>query len=203
MRDDPEGRVAGVLLAAGLSSRMGANKLLLPLGGQSVLRRAAITALAAGLDPLIVVLGHESDRAHQELAGLSCTALRNDDYASGIHSSLRAGFRAVPDDADAAVVVLADMPFVDAAMIRALIERFRAARAPLAISTYGGVIAPPTLYGRALFDELRALEGAGCGKRVIQRHRADAAELAWPESALSDLDVPADVERVRAALERA
>ncbi len=195
------GAVAGVLLAAGSSSRLGRNKLLLRIGGTTVLRRSATTALEAGLDPVLVVLGHELDQALAELRGLPVRAVPNPEHAAGINTSLRAGIRAVPPDAPAAVVLLADMPFVTAAMIRGVVDRFRAGDAPLVLSTYGGVLAPPTVYARALFPELGAARGEGCGKQVMRRHRAEAAELSWPASALADIDVPADVDRVQDALE--
>jgi molybdenum cofactor cytidylyltransferase len=201
MPAERQGGVAGVVLAAGSSSRMGVNKLVLPLGGTTVLRRAVATASDAGLDPVLVVLGHEAERARAELAGLACTPVVNPDHARGINTSLRAGIRAVPEGAAGAVVLLADMPFVTAEMVRTVVARFRAGDAPLVISCYGEVLAPPTLYGRELFPELGALEGEGCGKRVMKRHRARAVEVAWPEAVLGDLDVPADVERARAALE--
>jgi molybdenum cofactor cytidylyltransferase len=201
MKGERGGRVAGVVLAAGSSSRMGQNKLLLPLGGSSVLRHAVGTAAAAGLDPILVVLGHESERAQAELAGLSFTPVLNPEFARGINTSLSAGISAVPDDAAAAVVMLADMPLVNVEMVRTLIARYGSSGAPLVLSVYDGVLAPPTLYGRALFPELRTLDGDGCGKRVMKRHRDAASEVDWPASALTDLDVPADVERVRALLE--
>ena len=192
-------RVAGVLLAAGTSSRMGKNKLFLEVGGSSLLRRAARAAAAAGLDPLLVVLGHESDRARAELEGVSCTPVLNADYARGMYTSLRAGIAAVPEGAPAAVVMLADMPFVTAEMVRELIERWQGE--PLAVSLYGDVVAPPILYARALFPELCELDSESCGKRVVKRHRKDALEVPRPAAALADLDVPADVERVRSVLE--
>ncbi len=195
--------VAGVVLAAGLSSRMGSNKMLIELGGQTLVRRAVSTAVAAGLDPVVVVVGHDSERVRHELSGLRCTAVFNPEYVRGIHASLRAGLAALPADAGAAVVLLGDMPLVEAAMLRALVEAFRKGSAPLAISTYGEVIAPPILYSRALFPELRAIDDEGCGKRVVKQHRAEAIELRWPEETLTDLDSPADVERVRARLEAA
>ncbi len=201
MKDDRSGRVAGVLLAAGTSSRMGRNKLFLRLGGTSVLRRAVATAREAGLDPVLVVLGHESDRALAELEGLSCTPVLNQEYASGMNTSVRAGISAVPADATGAVLMLADMPFVTAGMLRSLVDRYRAGEEPLVVSTYGEVLAPPILYGRPLFGELRALDGDGCGKRVVKAHRAEAIEVEWPPSALTDLDVPDDLERVRTWIE--
>jgi len=201
MKDDRSGRVAGVVLAAGTSSRMGRNKLFLRLGGTSVLRRAVATAREAGLDPVLVVLGHESDRALAELEGLSCTPVLNQEYASGMNTSVRAGISAVPADATGAVLMLADMPFVTAGMLRSLVDRYRAGEEPLVVSTYGEVLAPPILYGRPLFGELRALDGDGCGKRVVKAHRAEAIEVEWPPSALTDLDVPDDLERVRTWIE--
>jgi molybdenum cofactor cytidylyltransferase len=194
-------RVAGVILAAGTSSRMGTNKLFLELSGTTVLRRAALTAAAAGLDPILVVLGHESKRAQVELTGLSCATIFNPEYARGMNTSLRAGISGVSESAPAAVVLLADMPFVTSEMIRQLVERWRVGNVPLVVSVYGDVVAPPILYASSLFPELRALDGDGCGKRVIKKHRGEALDVSWPVSALTDLDVPADVERVRTALE--
>jgi molybdenum cofactor cytidylyltransferase len=201
MKDDRSGRVAGVLLAAGTSSRMGRNKLLLALNGTSVLHRAVTTAIEAGVDPVLVVVGHESDRALAELDGVRCTTVVNPRYARGMNTSVSAGIAAVPADAIGAVVMLADMPFVTAEMVRTVVQRFRASDAPLVVSNYGDVLAPPILYGRGLFEELRALDGDGCGKRVVKAHRAEAVELQWPASALTDLDVPDDVERARMRIE--
>lgn len=192
------GPVAGILLAAGTSSRMGSNKLLFALDGETVLRRAARTALDGGLSPLLVVLGHEAERAGRELAGLPCQVVINPDYQQGINSSLKSGVAALPAEARAAMVLLADMPFVTAEMIAGLVERYRASAAPLVISDYAGVNAPPMLYDRALFGELLEMTGEGCGRQVVKRHREEAEVLAWPESALADLDVPEDYARLTA-----
>lgn len=189
---------AGILLAAGTSSRMGRNKLLLELDGESVLRRAARQALAAGLSPLVVVLGHEAERTAAELAGLPCQTVVNPDPTRGMHSSLKLGLGALPDAVPAAIVVLADMPFVTAEMIAALAERHRETEAPLVVSEYEGVHAPPTLYDRRLFGELLAVPDEGCGRQVVKRHRGEAEVLAWPAAALADLDVPEDYARVKA-----
>src|SRR4051794_28106850 len=171
--------VAGVVLAAGLSTRMGTNKMLLEVGGVSLVRRAVGTALAAGLDPVLVVVGHESARVEKELSGLRCTPVLNPEYARGIHASLKAGIAALPAQTQASVVLLGDMPLVDAAMVRALVDAFRGGTAPLAISLYGEVVAPPIVYARSLFAELRQIDGDGCGKRVVKQHRAEALELRW------------------------
>lgn len=195
------GPIAAVLLAAGSSARMGTNKLLLPLGGESLLRRAVRRASEAGLDPLVVVLGHDAGRVSGELAGFACRTVLNPDWALGKSASVRAGIASVPLEAVAAVVILADMPLVTAAMLGELARVYRQGSAPIVASRYGDVHAPPMLYDRALFGELVAMEGDGCGKQVVKRHRAEAAVLSWPAEALVDLDVPSDYERVQAALE--
>jgi molybdenum cofactor cytidylyltransferase len=181
-------RVAGIVPAAGASVRMGRNKLLLRIGGESVVRRTVTRALAA-LDPVIVVLGHEADRVRGELVGLPCRIVMNPEHGRGLRTSVRAGV--------AALVLLADMPLVTPAMLAALAERFRDTGAPLVLSRYGETIAPPHLYARSLLAELAA---AGSGQAVIERHRAEAQVLAWPPEALADLDLPADRERVAALL---
>jgi len=191
------GAVAGVILAAGASSRMGRNKLFFEVGGETLLRRAVRVTAEAGLDPVIVVVGHDAARAREALAGLPCRCIDNPAYARGINSSVRAGIGAVPDEAVAAVVILADMPFVTASMIATLVERFRESAAPLVISDYGGVNAPPQLYSRSLFGELLGMDGEGCGKQVVKRHRDEAIGVSWPADALTDVDVPEDYERLK------
>jgi CTP:molybdopterin cytidylyltransferase MocA len=68
------------------------------------------------------------------------------------------------------------------------------------ISDYSGVNAPPMLYDRSLFPELRAMTGEGCGKQVVKRHQGEALPVSWPEAALMDIDVPVDYERLKTEL---
>lgn len=195
MRD---GRVAGVVLAAGSSSRMGANKLLIDIGGETIVRRAARRALDAGLAPVIVVLGFEADRVADALQGLDVVLVVNSDHAGGMHGSVQAGIGRVPADCEAAMVILADMPLVTSAMSAGMVARFRSGAEPLVVSLYGEVQAPPTLYSRALFPALGAA-GDG-GRRVVGDHRDEAAAMAWPPALLADLDRPEDVERLRSTI---
>jgi molybdenum cofactor cytidylyltransferase len=182
---------------------MGQNKLFMELEGEPLVRRVVARAAAAGVEPLIVVLGHEADRVKQALDGISYTPVFNAEYERGVNSSLRAGIHAASETpAQAAVVVLADMPFVTTEMIATLLGKYRRGEAPLVISDYEGVNAPPMLYDRSLFDELSVPEGHGCGKQVVKRHRQEAESATWPAEALTDLDVPEDYERVKASMER-
>jgi molybdenum cofactor cytidylyltransferase len=199
MPPERTGAVAGVVLAAGTSTRMGHNKLLLELAGETLVHRAVRRVVDAGLDPVFVVLGHEADRIREAIGSLECQTVFNPNYEAGVNSSLRAGIHAVSESsAQAAVVVLADMPFVTTAMIRTLVDEFRKSDGPLVISDYQGINAPPMLYDRSLFHELAVSEGQGCGKHVVKRHRHEARSVTWPAEALTDLDVPEDIERIKA-----
>ncbi len=198
MRPEPRGPVAGVVLAAGSSTRMGGrNKLLLLLDGEALVRRAARRALAAGLDPVVVVLGHEADLVRRELTGLTLQIVVNADHAGGIHTSRRAGLAAVPPDRGAAVVLLADMPFVTEQMLATLVERYRDSDALLVVSEYAGEPAPPSLYDRALFEEIAGQQGEGRVQHVVARHPGEVLAVSWPAAALGDVDQPEDYERLR------
>jgi molybdenum cofactor cytidylyltransferase len=177
----PTSAVAGIVLAAGVSSRMGRDKRLLEINGETLVRRAARRAIEGGLSPLIVVL----DRPLEELAGLPCHIVINPDARRGMASSIDAGLRSIPASAPAAMIVLADMPSVTPEMIRTMIARYEATRAPLVVSEYGGVDAPPIIYDRSLFAE-------GCGQHIVRRHRGRAEIVPWPAAALVDLDEPDD-----------
>jgi molybdenum cofactor cytidylyltransferase len=203
MPADRAGTIAGVVLAAGTSSRMGQNKLLMELDGEPLVRRAVGRAAKAGLDPLIVVVGYEADRVTRALDGLDYQPVVNAEYERGVNSSLRAGIRAAAEsNASAAVIVLADMPFVTTAMFETLVERYRHGAAPLVVSDYDGVNAPPMLYDRSLFGELATSEGQGCGKHVVKQHRHEAESVSWPVAALTDLDAPEDFQRITTTADR-
>ncbi|MDE2870835.1 MAG: nucleotidyltransferase family protein [Gemmatimonadota bacterium] len=192
--DVPE--VAAVVLAAGASTRMGRNKLLLELDGETVVRRAVRTAIAAGLSPVVVVTGHACGKVAGQLRGLGCSNVHNDRYVEGTHTSVAAGIGAVGEGCGAAVVILADMPFVTPAMLRTLVDTYREARPPLVASRYGGSVnAPPILYDRRLFGELRRMD-ARCGREVVRRHLHEAIEVEWSAEAGRDLDRPDDYRRI-------
>ncbi len=195
MVDRDPGGVAAVVLAAGSSSRLGRNKLLVELGGETVVRRAAREAVRAGLSPVIVVIGFEATAVAAELQDLPVETVVNERHAEGMHCSLATGIGLVPATCDAALVMLADMPLVSASMLAETVARFRAGHAPLVISLYGEVQAPPTLYSRRLFGALLAADVPG-GREVVRQHRDQADVLRWPPDLGADLDRPEDVAKV-------
>ena len=189
-------RIAGIVLAAGAARRMGSNKMRLRLDGEPLVRRAARRALAADLDPVVVVLGRDAGEVAGEIADLPCDLVVNEDFTGPTSGSLHLGLGRLPDATEGAVIVLGDMVEVTDSMIRALVDAARATPAPLVVSRYGDVTAPPLLFRRSLFPELLAWTGEGCGKAVVQRHRQEAVFLDWPVAALVDVDTPEEFEKV-------
>src|SRR5947199_1759975 len=152
-------RIAGVILAAGASRRMGTNKMLLELEGEAVVRRAARRALAAGLSPVVVVLGHEATRAQAELAGPACEFVVNPAFTGPTSASLHWGLQRLDPEIGAAVVMLADMVLVTEQMLAAIVAASRRTDAPLVLSRYGDVPAPPPLFRPRAFAELVSSPG--------------------------------------------
>jgi molybdenum cofactor cytidylyltransferase len=185
-------RIAGIILAAGTSTRMGQNKMLLELEGEPLVRRAARRALAAGLEPVVVVLGFEAERASAVLDDLPCECVVNPAYNGPKSASLHAGLHRLPASIDAALVILPDMVRVSTPMLAELIAGAQRLAVPLIASRYGEVAAPPHLFRRSLFAELLAGHGEACGKDVVRRHRNEAHWVDWPTELLHDTDTPED-----------
>lgn len=189
--------VAGVILAAGASRRMGVNKMLLELEGESLIRRAVRSALAGGLSPVVVVIGHEPDCIRAALRDLPVEFAVNSDFTGPTSGSLHQGLRALGAEVGAAVVMLGDMVRVTPETLAMLIAAARGTDAPLVASRYGDVTAPPHLFRRSLFPELLAWTGEGCGKTVVRAHSHEAMYVDRPVALLTDVDTPEDFRAVQ------
>src|SRR5690348_15485128 len=190
-------RIAGVILAAGASRRMGKNKMLLALEGESLIRRAATRALEAGLSPVVVVIGHEAERLRAELRDLPVEFAVNPDFTGPTSGSLHQGLNALGPEVGAAIVMLGDMVRVTPETLAMLVAAARGTDAPLVVSRYGDVTAPPLLFRRVLFPELLAWTGEGCGKTVVKAHSHEAMYVDRPVALLADVDTPEDFEALR------
>ena len=191
--------VSAVVLAAGASTRMGRQKLLLPLGGEPLVRRTVRAVCDAGFDDVLVVVGFEGEKVQQALAGLPVRFAVNPHYATGMGSSFRTAVEHLAD-ADAAMFVLADQPFVTSAEYRAVLDAWRQHGSPIVSVRFGEVTAPPHLFTRAFFPELAELvHGA---RSVLERHRDVTRVLTLPADRLQDLDTPEDYELAKQRLER-
>lgn len=192
--------VSGVVLAAGASSRMGQHKLLLPLGGESLVRRVTAQILDAGFDDVLVIAGHEHAAVIAALDGLPVRHAVNADYATGMGSSFRTAIGALPDSM-AAMFALADQPLLTSREYRRLLDAHRHDPAGIVSVRYGEVTAPPHLFARRFFPELAVLEHGA--RPVLQRHADATIVLHLPPELLLDIDTPDDYERAKALFGRA
>lgn len=187
-------RIAAVVLAAGQSRRMGdRNKLLSEVDGEAMIRHVVHAALGSQAEEVVVVSGHEADKLEAALAGLAVRSVHNPDYAAGLSTSLHRGLGALPDDVDGAVVLLADMPKVDAATVDRLIAAFNPVEGrEICIPTWQGKRGNPVLIGRRFFPELQDITGDVGAKAVIAEYPEAVVEVPMSEPAvLLDIDTPA------------
>lgn len=194
-------RVFALLLAAGGSRRLGEPKQLLRIAGQTLVRRAALAALASRAERVWVVTGAHAERVEAALTGLALECVRCADWESGLAASLRTGVTAaLARDPDAsALVLLADQPAVEAALLDALIAR-HAGGAAIVACEYGGEPGVPALFAPRFARELLSLEGDRGAKALLLRERAATALVPFPGGAL-DVDTREDWARVSRMLE--
>jgi molybdenum cofactor cytidylyltransferase len=186
--------IAGVLLAAGESTRMGQLKALLPWRGGTLIEWQASAMLAAGLSPLVAVLGHRAG----ELRGLLPPAFQvvlNDRYREGKSTSIVAGVGALPAGLDAAVVVAVDQP-TEPAVLAALASAYEGSRPPLLLPSINHRRGHPTLFDQRVFQDLQAISEEREGLReVMTRYEADIRYVdVDTELVRANLNSPADYE---------
>ncbi|HEX2592951.1 MAG TPA: molybdopterin-binding/glycosyltransferase family 2 protein [Rhizomicrobium sp.] len=197
-RDEPPAtaprapKVAAMILAAGLSSRMGRNKLLERYQGKPLVRHVADAAAASPLSPLIVVTGNESAAVREAFAGLTISTVENLDYSKGLSTSLKQGLSTLPEDCDAALVLLGDMPLVSPALIGRLIAAFDPAEdRAIIVPTRNGKRGNPVLWARRFFPEMLTIEGDTGAKHLMGAYPELVCEVEAPDDGpLTDVDTP-------------
>jgi molybdenum cofactor cytidylyltransferase len=203
-RNAPDGKapnVAALVLAAGRSSRMGAtNKLLATVAGTPMVRRVAETALASSASPVIVVTGHQAEAVEAALAGLDVTTVHNPDFASGLAGSLKTGLAALPPDADAFIVCLADMPLIEPAHIDSLIAAFDLETRPICVPVHAGRRGNPVLWARRYIPDMLALTGDEGARRLLDTHAEAIAEVPInSDTIFADFDTPEALAEIKSA----
>lgn len=194
--------VAGVLLAAGTSSRMrGANKLLVSLDGAPAVTRICSAALRTELSPILVVLGHQQGEVRAALEPLKdnhpsrLQFVFNPDYRRGRISSVKAALRALPGECTAAMFLRGDQPWITAILICDIIKEFRERGASLAFPTYKGRKGSPTLFARSHFQRLLSLKGdSGTLEMVDELWNSAAKVEVGDPHCLMGVDTPEDLE---------
>ncbi len=192
---ETHGRVAGIVLAAGGSTRLGQPKQLVEFRGRPLVWHAVRVGLEAGLSPLVVVCGAAGEQIRQALETESVLVIDNPDWEAGQSSSVRAGLSQVEAGIEAAIFLLADMPLMDPELVKQVVLTHRVTLAPLVAPRVAGRRANPVLFDRTTFSGLHQLTGDQGGRSLFDRYQASWVE--WTESAMLDLDTPEDLQRLR------
>ena len=195
-------RIAGLLLAAGQSRRMGGhNKLLADVGGVPMVRRTVSNLLASGAGPVIVVTGHQAAETTRVLHGLDVRFVHNPEYAAGLSTSLRTGLAEVPGDADGVVICLGDMPRVTPGTIDRLIAAYDPVEGrAICVPTWQGKRGNPVLWDRQFFKDMAELAGDVGARHLIGTHGELVVEVEMKdEGVIIDVDTPDALARVSGA----
>ena len=186
-------RVAAIVLAAGLSRRMGGpNKLLAELGGVPVVTIVVDALVASKVDRVLVVVGHEADRVRAALSERAVTFVENADYEEGLGASLRAGIAAVGDDVDGALIALGDMPWIRTEHVNKLISAFeRNGPRSICVPIHDRKRGHPVLWSSRHFPEMRKLHGDVGARALLEKYSDAVLELPIDDAAVHlDIDSP-------------
>jgi len=189
--------VAGIILAAGESRRLGKPKQLLDWRGQPFVRAVTRTALEAGLDPVIVVTGANRENVEAAIEDLTAKVMANKDWPEGQGSSIKKGVQVLnfENPVGAAIFLLVDQPQVTTSILRALIEKHAEGLYPVVAPIVIDRRANPVLFDRVTFPDLLELEGDVGGRAILHKHNVEY--LPWHDDRLLlDVDTPEQYQRL-------
>ena len=190
--------VAGIILAAGESARFGKPKQLLDWKGQPFVRAVAITALEAGLSPVVVVTGANDEQVESAVADLNVSIVKNDEWKNGQGSSIKAGINSLlmsNREVGSAIFLLADQPQITTSIIRALVEKHAEGLDPIVAPMVLDQRANPVLFDRITFDDLMNIAGDVGGRAIFHKHHVEY--LPWHDDRmLLDVDTPEHYDRL-------
>jgi xanthine dehydrogenase accessory factor len=193
----PNENLDTVILAAGMSSRMGVPKQLIEISGETLVRRAVHAAMAAGQKNIIVVVGAYADGVRAALSNLPVTVVENADYQSGMASSIVAGVRSLAATSQGVLLMTCDQPLITPEHLAALINLFKSQNPRVCATEYGGISGVPALFSPSLYPELLQLKGERGARALITKYVGEMVTLPC-QDAVMDCDTPQDLELVRA-----
>ena len=186
--------IAGIVLAAGQSKRMGRPKMNLAWGETTVIGQVVSTLLQAGLQEIVVVTGGARHEVETSLAGYPVRLVFNPDYEQGeMVSTFQAGLTALGDEIEAALVTLGDQPQIERGVVESVVDAYRRTRASLIIPSYRNRRGHPWLLDRSLWPEGLSLRSPSTLRDFLNDHASQISYLTVETSTvLQDLDTPAD-----------
>lgn len=189
--------IAGIILAAGTGSRMGQTKQLLAFKGRPILAHTIDQGLAAGLCPLILVLGHQAGRIKSQLPRRPIDMIINKAYPSGMASSIKTGLKRVGQYPGkpfrGAVFLLGDQPLVPPETITRILTAAGKSPGKIIVPTFGGRRGNPVYFDACFFHQLNQLSGDTGGREIIRQfpHAVDEIRVSTP-GICQDIDTPED-----------
>jgi len=179
-----------IVLAAGESTRMKENKLLLKIDGETLIEHVVRSAKGSSVDEVVVVLGYEATKTKEHLAKLDCKFAVNENYMKGQSESVKVAFSAVSSNAEAVMILPADVALIDRESINRVVEEYRRSKSRIVIASHQQQSGHPILLDRALFPEVSKIDEDTQGlKAVINRHRAEIEYVeVGTENVLIDID---------------
>jgi molybdenum cofactor cytidylyltransferase len=194
------GMIWALVLAAGESRRMGEPKLLLPFGRSTIIETVVQNLMDSSLDGILVVLGHRWQGILDKLKNYAVETTVNPHYKKGMLSSVQWGFRRLPRDAQAALVVLGDQPGISAQTIDLVIGAFRSGNKGIVLPKYKDSGGHPLLVDLKYRREIQSLDPAVGLRSLLSLHPDDILRVAIKAGAgLQDIDNPEDYKKARAA----
>jgi len=175
---------------------MGRPKLTLQVEGVPMLQRVLTTLGRSKVDRVVVVLGSNAAEVKRSVKFIREVIVVNRHYADGMSSSLKLGLGEVSKEADAAIIVLGDQPFVSAKTIDRLVDAYKASGARVVVPVYRGARGNPVLFDRRMFGEITGIQGDVGAKSVVAGSGENVLEVAVEDDGvLVDIDTPSDYER--------
>ena len=185
-------KIAGLLLAAGASTRMGRPKQLLRVHGETILGRILNEALDSELDKIFLILGYQANEIKrtlgQSLIHGKLQVIENRQYAQGISSSIIAGLSEIEENYDHVMILLADLPHINSILINLLIFGYLESGLPIGAIQVKSKRSHPVIFGKALYRELRKLQGDVGAKSIFEKF-SDRVCLVEPGFCYNDMDI--------------
>ncbi len=184
-----------IILAAGASTRLGQPKQLVQMGGTTLLESTCRTALSIDNQGVTVVLGAHCEAIKPTIQHLPVRTVINENWESGMGSTIACGVASLPQDAEAVLLLLCDQPFVSTKLLTDLVEKWRHNPGHIIAAAYGGSFGPPAVFGREYFGGLASLQGQQGAKKLMESQRDKLLLVDFPEGSL-DIDTPDDLHRI-------
>ncbi|HZM91265.1 MAG TPA: nucleotidyltransferase family protein [Blastocatellia bacterium] len=189
--------ISAILLAAGESRRMGRFKQLLPLGNKSFVEHCVDNLLASRVDEVIIVTGHREADVRSIVADRPVRFAHNDDYRSGMASSIKCGVRSLTEDSRAVVLALVDQPQIGVEVINLVIDAFERGQASIVIPTYDGKGGHPIVLDAALKEEILNMDLEQGLRQIVRAHSDEVSRVGVSSRViLEDFDLPEDYEHI-------